>query len=491
MSTKSKKLATNTIIFAIGTIGSKIISFLLVPLYTNILSTSEFGIADLISTITTILLPLFSLCLGESILYYGLRKDSEYNKDTLFKNGMLVVLIGCLILTILSPLFIFYETLSNYVAFLCAYAVLEIVRYYLRNYLKALEKNKLYSIDSIIYAFAFASINILFILFLRLGVVGYLLSFIITESISIIFLLICSKGFSAFKNGKIDKKTIRLIIVYSAPLILNSISWAIANSSDKFMLDYFLDSSSVGIYSAATKIPTIINSVVGIFCQAWTLSAYVEYGNDDYTFYSKTFEFYSFMLLFISSFILFIERPFMYIYVGKDFHEAMVYVPLLLIGVVYQGYASYFGSIIQSGKRNGFMALSTLIAVGINLVANYFLIKLWGIQGACLATCLSFIIVAILRIVFSKKVVNFDMHLAKFLIMNILLAVQAVTVILDYHFILFSIVILIVFTIMNLRIFKYFIDFIKNKLNRKKIRDTENTEQIVLENDCQEKENDI
>ena len=176
---------------------------------------------------------------------------------------------------------------------------------------------------------------------------------------------------------------------------------------------------------------------------------------------------------------------------GKDFHEAMVYVPLLLIGVVYQGYASYFGSIIQSGKRNGFMALSTLIAVGINLVANYFLIKLWGIQGACLATCLSFIIVAILRIVFSKKVVNFDMHLAKFLIMNILLAVQAVTVILDYHFILFSIVILIVFTIMNLRIFKYFIDFIKNKLNRKKIRDTENTEQIVLENDCQEKENDI
>lgn len=491
MRTKTKKLASNTIIFAIGTIGSKVISFLLVPLYTNILTTSEFGIADLISTITTILLPLFSLCLGESILYYGLRKDSKYDLDSLFKNGSIAILLGCLILTTLSPFFLFYETLSNYVAFLCAYAVLEIIRYYLRNYLKALEKNKLYSIDSIIYAFTFASINILFILVLRLGVVGYLLSFIITELISIVFLLVGSKGFKAFKNGRIDKKTIRLIISYSAPLILNSISWAIANSSDKFMLDYFLSSSSVGIYSAATKIPTIINSFVGIFCQAWTLSAYIEYGNDDFKFYSKTFEIYSFVLIFISSCVLFVERPFMYIYVGKDFHDAMIYVPLLLIGVVYQGYASYFGSIIQSGKKNGFMALSTIIAVGVNLVANYFLIKLWGIQGACLATCISFAIVAILRIVFSKKVVNFDMHLIKFLIMNALLILQAVSVIFDFYFVIVSTVVLIILLGMNLKIFKSLVDFVLNKIKRKNKQKNENISQESCEEKTAENEKDF
>ena len=265
MKTKYKKLTLNAFIFGLGTFGSKAVGFFLVPLYTNILTASEYGVSDLIVTLTGLLLPLFSVSMGESILFYGLKSKTSEQKEKYFKNGFCVVLVGCLFLALLSPVFLLYKALNGFTWFLPIFAVLEILKTYLKYFTKSREKNIIYSIDSIIYAVNVAVLNVLFLTVFKWGVKGYLSAYILAELISFIFLFIFNRGFPSLVKHKIDKETITMMIRYSAPLMLNSIMWAISSSSDKIMLESMISSDAVGLYSAASKIPTISNTLVNFF----------------------------------------------------------------------------------------------------------------------------------------------------------------------------------------------------------------------------------
>lgn len=458
MKSKYKSLFSNTFIFALGTFGSKAISFFLVPLYTNVLSTAEYGLADLITTISFLLLPLFSLSLGESILYFGVKAENVDKREAYFKNGFSVVIVGCISLAFISPLFLFYHALDGYTFFLPAYSILEIVRTYIKYYTKARGKNLIYSVDSIIYAFFVALLNIVFLLFFKWGVAGYILAYLISEFVSILFLSIYNKTLFVLRSAKLNYVIVKSMILFSAPLILNSISWGISNSSDKIMLDSIVSPDSVGIYSVAAKLPTIVNTVVNLFCQAWTISAYLEVEKRDKEFYTKVFSLFSFVLVFISSVVILVERPFMYLFVGAEFSVSSRYVPILLIATVYQNYAAFFGAIIQSGKKNNFMLISTLVAALINLVLNYILINKFSIMGACIATAFSFLVVFVLRMLFSNIVIRFSKKYWKLCISNVVLLIQAVFVSLNIHSFFISIIVVVFIFIFNLDCLSFLID---------------------------------
>ena len=76
---KIKDLSKNTVIFTIGNFGSRILSFLLVPLYTYVLSTSEYGTIDIVNTTVQLLIPILTLNVQDSVLRFAL--DSDYRKE--------------------------------------------------------------------------------------------------------------------------------------------------------------------------------------------------------------------------------------------------------------------------------------------------------------------------------------------------------------------------------------------------------------------------
>ena len=96
---KYKKLFSNTIIFAIGSFSSKILVLFLVPIYTNALTTSELGIADLLQQISNWLVPIVSLTVSEAITRFGL--DRAYNKKSVFTIGTILNALGLLALLII------------------------------------------------------------------------------------------------------------------------------------------------------------------------------------------------------------------------------------------------------------------------------------------------------------------------------------------------------------------------------------------------------
>lgn len=450
-SNKYKKLTLNTLLFLVGTIGSKAIAFFLVPLYTNVLSTSEYGVSDLIFTLSSLLMPVFSLSMGESILFFGLQANDENERDKCFKNGFTFVLLGCLFLIFLSPLFLFYHSLDGYTFFLPAFAVLEIVRTYLKCYVKAKEKNVIYAIDNILYALIYGLLNILFLLVFKLGVLGFLTACILSEGISLVFLLLYSRGITKFFKYKVDKELLKKMLFFSAPLILNSISWTIANSFDKVMLSMMVSDDSVGIYASASKIPTILYTIGNLFSSAWTISAYLEVTKKDTNFYSNVFKTYSLFIIFASSIVIMISRPFMYIYVGESFRESSNYVSILVVASIFQSYSAFFGSIIQSGKKNLKMLISTLTAALLNMVLNYFLILKCNIYGACISTAVSFFVIFILRLIFSRKVVGFPINYLSLSLSLSIIVCQTIFVTLNYKVLIVSIVAIVCLIVINIK----------------------------------------
>ena len=91
---RKKYLAKNTALFALNSIGTRIISFLLVPLYTNAFHTAEFGGVDLVSAISTIFVPIITLNIGEAVMRFSLDDDSD--KKSIVRIGVFFAMLSLL-----------------------------------------------------------------------------------------------------------------------------------------------------------------------------------------------------------------------------------------------------------------------------------------------------------------------------------------------------------------------------------------------------------
>ena len=92
-------LIKNTIIFTLGNLGSKLITFFLIPLYTNALTTTEYGVVDLVTTVGTVAVPILTLNICESVMRFALDKNADNKKITQIGTNILVIgmVIGLLI----------------------------------------------------------------------------------------------------------------------------------------------------------------------------------------------------------------------------------------------------------------------------------------------------------------------------------------------------------------------------------------------------------
>lgn len=417
------QLILNTSLFALGNLGSKFIVFILMPLYTNALTTTEYGISELVITGTNLLIPFVSVSIQDATLRFVL--DKNYKSGEVLNNTILIIAIGSIVTCILYPFIGLYKAIDGWTQYFLILTIVYMVRNALSIYLKAIGKTKLFAIDSILYTLLLMISNIVLLTVVKLGLKGYFYAIIISTVGSIIILCIFGNVFGSCKKERVNKKLLKEMVIYSLPMVFNNISWWIINSSDKIMIEYFDSASASGIYSVASKIPSILTTLTNIFNQAWIISSVSEYDTTrDGKFYSRTFTVFNCMLVMVSSGIVLIIKPFMQIYVGANFVESWQYIPLLLLGSIFQSYAAFFGAIYTSAKKNVSIMSTTLIAAVINIVLNAILIPTIGIQGAVIATAVAYFVVFVFRMIDSQKYMQFEVQVTRVLLSMVILTGQ-------------------------------------------------------------------
>lgn len=422
-----KTLLKNSVIFAIGNFGSRLILLVLVPFYTYYLSTTQYGTVDLITTTVSMLTPIVTLSIYEGTLRFVMDKDAD-NKIAILENSFILSIISILIFYSIGFLvYYFYKKIIfDYFGYLSIILILQSFQLILAQYSRGIGKIKVYAINGIVNSLVLAISNVFLIIFYGMGIHGYFCSIIISNAISLIFLIFTN--FYDIKN--FNKQMISLDIVgkmlkYSVPLIPNSFMWWLMNASSRYFILFFLGSSENGIFAVASKIPSIITMFQTIFFQAWQLSAIEEFDSGDTEiFYSNIFAFFSnFMILSTSIIFIFLE-PVLSFLLSNEYVDTWKYVPGLLLGVVFSSFSSFYGTIYVASKKTNAIFSTTVIGGLLSVLFNFLLIPSIGLNGAGFSMALSFGVIWLIRVVDSKKIMNIRIHTKELVCQFVLLAIQ-------------------------------------------------------------------
>ncbi len=398
MNNKSKKLLSNAFIFMVGNLGTKVIQFFLVPLYTYTLSSDQYGETELVISLVSFLIPIFSLSISDGLLRFGV--DGKNKKGEVLKNATFIVLIGSVLAGVVLPLTLKYNpVLYKWRIYILALLIFRIIRDVLAINLKIKDKNKYFAADGMIYTSVLCGLSYVSLAVLNMGVVGYLNSQLCATVISSLFLIAVGKPISAIAQSGFNMTLLKEMVYYSIPMVPNAVAWWIISIADRFIIQLHMTSSDVGIYGVAAKIPAIIMTVTGLFNQAWIISSAVEYDKDDHAaFYTNVFKAYCFVL-FISIYILqAVLKPFLNWYVSPEYYDSLKSAYVLVCSASVSCIASFLVGVYSASKKNISIMATTIIGAIINVCLNCIFIEKMGVIGAAIATLISWFVITTIRL---------------------------------------------------------------------------------------------
>ena len=438
--------------------GSRLLAFFLVPLYTTVLSTSEYGNYDIIYSAIILIFPILTLDITEGAMRFLLDKNSSKEKICKSSFGFLNTSIAIVSLfIILNSIFHFFSFIEQYSVLIILYYITYAYNLSVQNIARGLNKIKDIGISGVINTILMLCLNIIFLLVFRWGLNGYFLANIFAGTISALYLLIRTKvGRYAISFGRSKNKITREVMKYSAPLTLNSLSWWINDVSDRYIVTLLCGAAANGVYSVAYKIPSILSVVQSIFNQAWLISVTKEYKiNSNTVFVKKVYKFYNSALIVLCSTLITLNKPIASILYKNEFYNAWQYVPFLLISVIFAALSGAIATIFSAEKNTKISALTSFISAATNIVLNLILIPSIGVVGAAIATAVSNFIAWLVRWIYCQRYIKLKISITDIL-SYIIVIVQAISFMLLPDTILYPIegVSVIIILALNINVFK-------------------------------------
>lgn len=459
-----KKLLSNSVIFSVGSLGSKIVSFILLPLYTFYLTTGEFGTVDLVIATSTMLVPVVSLSMQDAVLRFAM--DDSQKRDLVLSSAFFIGFIGLMLSLILYPVLNLINGLNNYIIFLYLLLFVEIFEIITSQYARGIGRSKLFALNGFLLSLNTGLLNLLFIVVFDLGINGYLIATFLSYLISSIFLAVKLKLHKTIKISAIKKDVIKNLITYSVPLIPNSVMWALINASSRYFILFYLGVKYNGLFAVASRIPAIINIISSVFSQAWQLSAIEEFENVNRSkFYNSIFEILS-SVMFLSTFlIIIILKPGFKFIFDLEYYNAWEVVPFMLIGIVFSSFASFFGSIYIASKKTSGVFKTSIYGGLISLVLNLLLIPKIGLIGTGIASMISFLVMFIARVIDTKKIIHIEINWKK-IWLNLIILLSVTLVLLSTIEMTLEMIIILVSLVMMLIVNRKFFLSLKFGLNK-------------------------
>ena len=463
LSNKSKSLTKDTFLFGISSFGSKLILFLLVPLYTAVLSTSDYGVADFITVTVELIYPVLTLGITDATLRFALSKENDPKK--VLSISILFIFSSCVFLLLFTPLALSINNqISEYWLFFVLIYMLFNLHTCFSNFLKGVGKTSAFAIQGIIQTVALVLCNILFLLVFKYGLKGYLFSVIIGYFSALFFMFFAGQIFKYNIFVPVDKKLMLDMMKYSLPMIPTIMSWLLISSLDKYMIIFTTGLSESGIYSVAHKIPTILTTVLSVFIQAWQISAISHYGdNDESEYYTKTYRFFDLINLLMSFALIILSRLFSKLLFDEAYFTACFFVPFLIVSSVFSNNASFLASAFRASKKTMPLFFSVICGVTFNVLLNIALIYYLGTKGAAIATAISFFFVWLIRVLIVRSIVRVKVNVLVTIINYSLLVASAIFMTFEFkYYYIVSISCFVLFLLINVKTIIKLISSISN-----------------------------
>lgn len=417
-------------LISIGTFGSKLLVFLMVRFYTDYLTPADYGTADLLTQTANLLIPIVSLGMSDGVFRFAI--DRKGARASVFTVGFAVITAGCLLAMIPLTLLRFAPNVRSYGLLIAAFVAASCYHALCAQFIRALGNTKLFALQGLFNTALVIGFNVLFLAVFSLGVTGYVLSVAAANLICTLFLCWKEKLWWQFVRHP-KGALVRQMLRYSIPLIPTSVFWWITSVSDRYMVSAFIGSEANGIYTLAYKIPTILTILSTVFMEAWQLSAVAEAGGgrrEHIRFYSKVWSAFEAAMFLCGAGMIAFSQLEIRLLASESYYTAWRCVPLLSMAMVFAAFSSFLGSVYVVEKKSALSFWTAMLGAALNVALNLLLIPSpLGIQGAAIATFVSYLAVFLVRTVSARRLIPFQIYPTALISSSILLAIQTVFIV--------------------------------------------------------------
>ena len=472
---KSKELLKNTFIVAVGKICTQFISFFLLPLYTALLTTKEYGVVDLLNTYVSLFIPDVFLQVEEAVFRFLIDvRNNDEEKNKIISSTFFFIFLQALVFLVL---YLIISTFINneYKYFLAVNIITAMFSLFFLQVSRGSGDNATFSLGSLISGAGTIIFNVLFIVVFKLGAYGMLFATMIANISCALFVFFKKKLFYCISLKNFDRYLLKKILKYSIPLVPNQLSWWIINASDRTLVTYILGIGINGIYSASNKFSSICITLFNIFNLTWTESASVYINDSDSSkYFSSVFNtairIFSTLCLCI---IIFMPFLFKFMITGASFALAYYQIPILLIATFFNIIVSMIGAIYVALKKTAEISKTSIYAAIINIIINVCLIKFIGLYAASISTLIAYLSMALYRYIDVQKYIKIKLDFKYFISIIILFVLSLFVYYTRINLLctLWAIIVFVYLLINNYSVIKKFSNILISKINHKSISD--------------------
>jgi O-antigen/teichoic acid export membrane protein len=421
---RGKKFVKDFGVYAIGVLGSKLITFLMVPLYTYFIEKpSDYGYYDMCLQVCLLLIPVVTLQLRDGAYRFLLVTDNEDKRNRIISSSLNMLFIS--ILFIISAAFVislFKEIpyLSYTIALLVMMSICEVSLQIVRG----LGYNKVFVAANLIATFSIGILSVIFVAILSLGIKGIFLANIIARLVMLVYSELRIRFLRYYKVHIDFKKTGKELLKYAIPLIPVAVCWWLTSSANRFFIKHYLGWEIAGIYAASVRLTSLLHTIGIIFYQTWQENAIQQYNSKDRdSFFSKVFNSY-FAILTILQIVYVFGLKFIFPWiVSSKYQEGAEYIYSMGVSMLFFTLTSYFDLGYQCAKETHRAILSIVLTAILCLILNFFLVQVIGIYGIILSSIISYLFLLIYRYFDTRR--YFKLSLNRELLVYISLLISA------------------------------------------------------------------
>lgn len=384
---EARRLIRNTGIIAVGGMATKLVQFLLLPLYTTVLSTGEYGTVDYINTIALFLVPAVSLLMDEAMFRFLIDCDDDLARTKVVTTSCAVLLIGCVVFAA-AMLAVWLVWGPGNLGWVAALVVVQCLLAMVSAVMRGFGDTVAFAAMNFIASLATIVLNVLFIAVFRWGVVGMLAATVIAQGCTAAVFAVHKRLWRFVDAETLSKSEAREMVRYSLPLIPNKVSWTVMNMLDRLIIMNTVGANAAGVYAVSYKFPGVMDQVYGFFYQSWKeSSARALNGEEDVGFFYNSV--YRALRRFMMAVVLMMTAlmPLVYgLLVKGSFDEGILYVPILLLATYFSNISGFYGGVFTAHRDTRIMGTTTVVSALLCAALCFALIPTFGLYGASAAT---------------------------------------------------------------------------------------------------------
>ncbi len=407
---KFKRLGKDSLIYGLGNMASRFIGLLLLPIYTRVFSPADYGIMDVIATMTTLASIVLAAGSGSALNFYFFKySDPIERRKTLSTTS--VYLLGINVLVAVGVWFM-AEHISLLAFGRSVYAK------YLRvailsvpfasfiglslNIIRLQRRPWAYISFTISQLLLTTLLNIYLVVYLRVGIIGVFWTNLIVASFFSIVSIVMNRSF--LKITALSYSRMVEILRYGLPLVIGGLSMWSINSVDRFFLVTYSTLDQVGLYSVGLRLASAVGFITWAFRLANAPFQFEMSSSEDApTIYSLTLTYFVLIVSFLCVPLALFAKPVLRLLTTATYQEAYVVVGLAAYSAAAYGMYQIIGVGLLVMKKTFLSG----VAIGIGAIANviflYFLVPPFGMVGAALAVLLTHLTVLILLFVLAQR----------------------------------------------------------------------------------------